>query len=482
MSDNEIMAQGIRSYLAGVDRNITEDDISTPIVSAPASPVAEPVTELLSPIVRASPNAEDVVESGPLPPVDETIAETLPANVVQSQTTSSGEELSAMAPKFGTSYRSNVSVDSHQAPQAVNEAVITSIQDEIAFILGKISLAIHDHKDVEALENGRALDRMTDLLSTTNKVSEALNKTTGTSQVVPKDFPIFQLSRWSRIRNPSREVFDTTNDFLNTFEQCIKAHGMLVAMNWERLMAQSLAPDQYSWFVDNIGNRQLPWKLARHKFIQEYEYADGQSIALIRYYSMRYQKGDDISMYADRYQKARKEAGVADDALAGQLFQRTLPEKVQRDIRVTLLSSGKQHATLTKVISEQSSCLCCNDLKKCRLIGTSITTTTAKSEKQWIPKSNKQCTGVQFINKIVHTILNNATLPTKSKNPILSITSRKTSSLVGIVGNHLHPSTNVQRSQNFPNMANSLQQMTNQTIWLFALYKKQHPIPWILTK
>ena len=181
-------------FLVCVDRNTTEDDISTPIASTPASPVAEPVTELLSPIVRASPNAEDVVESGPLPPVDETIAETLPANVVQPQTTSSGEELSAMAPKFGTSYRSNVSVDSHQAPQAVNEAVITSIQDEIAFILGKISLAIHDHKDVEALENGRALDRMTDLLSTTNKVSEALNKTTGTSQVVPKDFPVFQLS------------------------------------------------------------------------------------------------------------------------------------------------------------------------------------------------------------------------------------------------------------------------------------------------
>ena len=28
MSDNKIMAQGIRSYLAGVDRNTTEDDIS----------------------------------------------------------------------------------------------------------------------------------------------------------------------------------------------------------------------------------------------------------------------------------------------------------------------------------------------------------------------------------------------------------------------------------------------------------------------
>ena len=144
------------------------------------------------------------------------------------------------------------------------------------------------------------------------------------------------------------------------------------------------------------------------------------------------------------------------------------------------VESNMQHSP--KWFPSQSSCLCCNDLKKCRLIGTSITTTTAKSEKQWIPKSNKQCTGVHFINKIVRTILNNATLPTKSKNPILSITSRKTSSLVGIVGNHLHPSTNVQRSQNFPNMANSLQQKTNQTIWLFALYKKQHPIPWILTK
>ena len=70
-----------------------------------------------------------------------------------------------------------------------------------------------------------------------------------------KDLPVFQLR--NSVRDKSKEVFSSVNDFLTKFEIVVRYHNSLPEDCWETAMLPTLSTEQLSWFQRHLVDKKM---------------------------------------------------------------------------------------------------------------------------------------------------------------------------------------------------------------------------------
>ncbi|KAG0182532.1 hypothetical protein DFQ28_001985, partial [Apophysomyces sp. BC1034] len=145
-------------------------------------------------------------------------------------------------------------------------------------------------------------------------------------QVVPHNLPKFQLTE-QEIWSKGNAVFNSTHDFLHTFEIQLEAYSLDSDAHWRRLLPLCLNMKQDSWFANKLFKQQLSWEQAKKQIMEKYD-SPLRKFQLMVYVSSLYQgQHEQIGEYTDKFQKLCCEAGIEDNTqLAVTYYLSILPE------------------------------------------------------------------------------------------------------------------------------------------------------------
>ena len=169
---------------------------------------------------------------------------------------------------------------------------------------------------------------------------------------LPKDLPRFRLKRWQHLSTKERdEAFDTCHDFLDDFEQCIEANGIDSDKHWERCMKRALLPLQFSWFKAHVRGRGFTWDKYRELFNETYDTDRGKAKVTALVYSLKMGTGDSLQSFVDKFQKARRDAGMKDSEELGIRFLEALPAGLQLFVQISQAASeDTSEMTLDRIV------------------------------------------------------------------------------------------------------------------------------------
>ena len=131
--------------------------------------------------------------------------------------------------------------------------------------------------------------------------------------LVPQDLPVFQLKD-GPVRDKTKKVHESVKAFLNSFEVQLRAHGLSIEENWERLFWLTCDELQRSWFARTLADKGLTWKQVRNHL--EKAFGNPYYAWKKRYEarSMRQKKGEQLRLYTERFQEVTFDAGLEDGA------------------------------------------------------------------------------------------------------------------------------------------------------------------------
>ncbi|KAG1168619.1 hypothetical protein G6F70_009027 [Rhizopus microsporus] len=170
------------------------------------------------------------------------------------------------------------------------------------------------------------------------KISKpGVNDSLSARLVVPQDLPALQLKGESVWRKRC-ESFDSAYDFCNTFENVLRAHGLALNSNWERLLPLCMNAEQVSWCREALVDKNLQWKQVRPMILNHFDTPYRKFLLMVELSDMKQDLHESNREYANRYQKLRREAGMQDNTHLAVMFFASLKPNVKSMMQVALSS------------------------------------------------------------------------------------------------------------------------------------------------
>jgi hypothetical protein len=233
--------------------------------------------------------------------------------------------------------------------------VLQSLKDQAKVLFGKYIIssqtdtgspaALTAYAEYEAMERRYNQAKLAhksfmEMFSTEEEIKVSkpgVNDSTSTRLVVPQDLPALQLKGESVWRKRS-ESFDSAYDFCNTFENVLRAHGLALNSNWERLLPLCMNAEQVSWCREALVDKNLQWKQARPMLLNHFDTPYRKFLLMVELSDMKQGLHESNREYANRYQKLRREAGMQDNTHLAVMFFASLKPNVKSMMQVALSS------------------------------------------------------------------------------------------------------------------------------------------------
>ena len=154
------------------------------------------------------------------------------------------------------------------------------------------------------------------------------------------DLPLFQLK--NNIRDKSREVFNSVQDFLTKFEIIVGHHHGKAEEFWETTLPLTVSSEQLSWFQHEFSGKGLAWSYVKAALQDKYGGANQAAYLSEQLHEMKLRPREDVIKYADHFTKLMRDAQEEDGKTWGQIFVRSLTADLQVGIKMTQSASGNK--------------------------------------------------------------------------------------------------------------------------------------------
>ncbi|KAG0165760.1 hypothetical protein DFQ29_001387, partial [Apophysomyces sp. BC1021] len=181
------------------------------------------------------------------------------------------------------------------------------------------------------------------------KKHSAPTATHTTSRLSYRDIPAFQVTG-TLVWRPGKEVFDSVEHFLRTFQKVLIAFDVNLDANWEKWLSLSLRDDHDAWFESRLANKNLTWAQAHKLFVQRFESPDRMIMMASKAYSMVMGKNETVLEYSTRFQKTYREGGILDNEGLALRFLVSLLPHIRENVQVTW--HGRHGKELPKNVDE----------------------------------------------------------------------------------------------------------------------------------
>lgn len=162
--------------------------------------------------------------------------------------------------------------------------------------------------------------------------------------LVPFGFPALQI-KGGPIRNKDKKIHESIKAFLNRFEVQLKAHGLSLDDQWERLFWLTCDDLQRSWFGRTLAERNYAWQQVR----EHLEKAFGNPYYLWKkrheVRNLHQKPGESLRLYTERFQEIAFDAGLED----GEELVWNYVSSLQRPIREKVWSTLTNHYGLEQL-------------------------------------------------------------------------------------------------------------------------------------
>jgi transposase InsO family protein len=169
-------------------------------------------------------------------------------------------------------------------------------------------------------------------------VKEETKQETKKHSLVPSGLPYLQLKTDTLISKGNQEVFDSVYDFCMQFKTVLEAHSLSMDEHWERLLPMTLNKEDRSWFEEKLKGRKLSWSVAESNLLDHFDTPYRKFLLMVKVWSLKQSDGESTRLYAARYQKWRRQAGLKDGLELVLSFWCSLREQVRKVASVAVSS------------------------------------------------------------------------------------------------------------------------------------------------
>ncbi|KAF7720831.1 hypothetical protein EC973_005986 [Apophysomyces ossiformis] len=103
------------------------------------------------------------------------------------------------------------------------------------------------------------------------------------------------------VHSVSKEVFDSVEHFLHTFQKVLKAIDVDLDQDWEKWLDVAIHHNYNPWFESNLANHNYTWKQAYKIFQQWFELPDHMIAVATEAYTMLMCKNETVMDYGTRF-------------------------------------------------------------------------------------------------------------------------------------------------------------------------------------
>ncbi|OAD78000.1 hypothetical protein PHYBLDRAFT_164882 [Phycomyces blakesleeanus NRRL 1555(-)] len=166
--------------------------------------------------------------------------------------------------------------------------------------------------------------------------AQQINDTQKVSYISSSILDNLLMFQWiGREWNYNYEVFATSKECLDQFEEITRAHDIKFDSNWHYLLPNILSSEQHLWLKEYYPNpARLSWSTVKDDLITTFWENDFQLRVELTKELITMRMGDDESVlqYTERFQRVRRAAQIDDDLFTAVRFTNSLLPKLSEQV------------------------------------------------------------------------------------------------------------------------------------------------------
>jgi len=153
----------------------------------------------------------------------------------------------------------------------------------------------------------------------------------------------------------AKEKENTYSDIaalMRKFKQLLTTHALPIEAHWERLLPNCFEDHYFGWFEDKLIGKGMTWNEAEEACKLHFSLPLRRKRVLALMFEMNIKNGESMTLYADRFLKAMRNAELADCEMAAEYFLYGLPAKTQDAVQSQRQQAGKLRFSNAKEATE----------------------------------------------------------------------------------------------------------------------------------